>query len=104
MSGAQAGSWSLVVAALLVPAALQAQAGKDSISTSAVEDAGGAARTVETGYVNPAAADTGQVGMRADTALKQADARSGAAKHQRKERDSRKPHADTLKPEPYSSY
>jgi hypothetical protein len=82
--------WPVVLATLLAPAALQAQAatvvckdgsngpnasacashgGVDSVSTTAAQKARGAAG-VETGQVDTTARDTGQAGMQTDTALK----------------------------------
>ena len=81
--------WAVLAAALLAPAALQAQAGTvvckdgsngssasacaqhggvDSISTRAAQQARGGAGGVETGRVDTAAAkDTGMAGMKMDT-------------------------------------
>jgi hypothetical protein len=84
--------WAIVAAALLAPAALQAQAGTvvckdgsngssasacaqhggvDSITTRAAQQARGAGGGVETGRVDTAAAkDTGMAGMKMDTTMK----------------------------------
>ena len=62
--------WSLVVAALLVPAALHAQAETYSISSTSAHHAHNAGPGVETGHVDTAAQDTGQAGMKADTTVK----------------------------------
>ena len=56
--------WSLVVAALLVPAALHAQAETDSVSSTSAHHARDAGPGVETGHVDTAAQDAGQAGIR----------------------------------------
>ena len=92
MSRMQIPPWAVVAAALLAPAALQAQAGTvvckdgsngsnasacaqhggvDSVSTRAAQNARGGAGGVETGRVDTAAAkDTGMAGMKMDTTMK----------------------------------
>jgi hypothetical protein len=90
MSSMHIPPWAVLAAALLAPAALQAQAGTvvckdgsnastasacaqhggiDSISTRAAERAR-PAPSVETGQADTAAKDTGMAGMKADTTLK----------------------------------
>jgi hypothetical protein len=120
--------WSLAVAALLVPAALQAQAptvvckdgsngsnasacaqhgGVDSISTSAAQRARGAAPGVETGKVDTTAKDTGQAGMKADTTLKaKPGTQTGKAKrkHHKRAADSTQTQADTAMTRPDSMH
>ena len=119
--------WSLVVAALLAPAALQAQAatvackdgsngsnaaacaqhgGVDSVSTTATQKARGQARNVETGQVDTAAKDTGQTGMKADTALKaKPGLQTGKSKrrHHKAKADSMHTQADTAMMRPDST-
>jgi hypothetical protein len=124
--------WPLVVAALLVPAALQAQAGTvvcrdgsngsnpsacaqhggvDSITTSAAQRARGAAPGVETGRADTAAKDTGQTGgqagVKTDTALKaKPGLQTGKTKrhHKRATADSLKTQADTAMTRPDSTH
>jgi hypothetical protein len=81
--------WGLVLAALLVPAALHAQSGKDSNSTAAAQNAGGSPSGVETGRVDTTAKEAG-------SRLKP-DVKSKKAK--RPEQD-----ADTAANRPYSPY
>jgi hypothetical protein len=90
MSRMHAPLWALVVAALLVPVALHAQAGSDSGSTAAAQKAGGAAPAVETGHIGAAAKDTGQTGAKQDLKSKK------AKRHHE--------NADTVESRPYSPY
>jgi hypothetical protein len=126
MSRMQIPPWAVVAAALLAPAALQAQAGTvvckdgsngssasacaqhggvDSVSTRAAQRARGAAGGVETGRVDTAAAkDTGMAGMKADTTLKaKPGLQTGKSKRHHKGAAADSAHqmqADTAKP-PY---
>jgi len=121
-------AWPLVLAALLTPAALQAQAGTvvckdgsngsnasacashggvDSVSTTAAQKARGAAPGVETGQVDTAAKDTGQAGVKADTTLKaKPGLQTGKAKrhHKRAPADSMHMQADTTMTRPDSTH
>ena len=97
--------WSLVVAALLVPAALHAQAETDSISSTSAHHARDAGPGVETGHVDTAAQGAGQAGIKTDTALKaKRDLENGKAKRHHKEADSMKTRADTAVRQPYTPY
>lgn len=73
-----------LVAALLTPAVLQAQAGKDS--AAAAQPAGGQA--VETGRVDTTAKDTGQAAVKMDTtSTSKPDSKAKKAKHPKEAAD-----------------
>jgi len=94
MSSKHLPSLALVAAAVLAPAVLHAQAGKDS-STTAAQPAG--SQAIETGRIDTTAKDTSQAAARSDSAsTAKPDSKAKKAKHPKEA-------ADTA-PRPYSPY
>jgi hypothetical protein len=86
---------ALVAAAVLAPAVLHAQAGKDSSSTAAPQPAG--SQAIETGRIDTTAKDTSQAAAKSDTAsTSKPDSKAKKAKHPKET-------ADTA-PRSYSPY
>jgi hypothetical protein len=105
MSGTQLPAWALILAAILAPAALHAQAATDSSASSPAQETARPSPAIETGRVNFMARDTSQASITADTTPK---ARPGAGsekpKLHRKESDSIRLRGDTATTQSSSPY